>query len=116
MRTAFRLDDVPVHRDSRQREETIFRASSGVVLCVVVVLVFWSMIGDGGLVVRHNQGDEAKALRERIAQEQSRSQLLLARVELLKSESFELERVAREELGLVREGEIVFDFRPPGIR
>ncbi len=116
MRTVFRLDEVPARPDPRQREQRLYRVASAVVVCVVLVIMFGSMIGDGGLVVMHNQRDEAASLRERISQEQARARALSTRVESLRSASFELERVAREELGLIREGEIVFDFRPATIR
>ena len=116
MRTAFRLEDVPARQDPRLREQRVYGIVLAVVVCFAAVTLICSMIGDGALVVMHNQRDETRALRERIATEQARAEMLLARVESLRSASFEVERVAREELGLVREGEIVFDFRPPAHR
>jgi cell division protein FtsB len=80
------------------------------------VAISSSFIGDGGVTVIYQQSRYKKLLAAKIQEEEARRESLLARIEGLKNDPLEVERMAREELGLVRESELVFDFREAGPR
>ncbi len=82
---------------------------AGLVL-VLLLLQYRLWLADGGLA-------EVVRLRERIASERERNQQLEERNQLLEQQVLELqsgnrviEQRAREDLGLIKEGEIYFQF------
>ncbi len=86
------------------------------VLGIAALAIVSSFIGDGGVTVIYQQSRHKKLLAAGIQREEARRETLLARIEGLKHDPLEVERMAREELGLVRESEIVYDFREAGPR
>ena len=54
---------------------------------------------------------ELEQTRERISRLRSEAQQLHEQVELLKTDPRAIERIARDELGMLRRDEILFDFR-----
>jgi cell division protein FtsB len=119
MPIVFKSDAQAVHgpdRSTGQREPSrFFRIALLTAVGCSLLAILSSFLGDGGLMVILQQRRVKQDLLVRITAEEMRSARLSARVEALKNDPTELERVAREELGLVREREIVFDFRtaPP---
>jgi cell division protein FtsB len=118
MRIAFKTDvqEVPERRPSHRGTSRTFRIVFLAVVGVSALALLGTIVGDGGVTIIYQQNKVRKDLEVRISAEENRRLRLLARVESLQSDPSELERVAREELGLVREREIVFDFREPGPR
>ncbi len=118
MRITFRTDgqEVTDRRSTRQDAPRSFRIVFLLIVGISLLAVLGSFVGDGGLTILYQQTRVKADLQARIFAEQTRRQRLVARVDNLKNDPFELERVAREELGLVREREIVFDFRTSGPR
>ncbi|HYL81918.1 MAG TPA: septum formation initiator family protein, partial [Candidatus Acidoferrum sp.] len=83
----------------------------------LVALVAVSVLGNRGLV-RLYQMHRDKAVMEREIEQLSAANAALAdEVRLLKADPARIEGIAREELGLVKPGELVYEFqaapRPP---
>ncbi len=85
---------------------------------LIVVLIFiafaWMLIiifGEKGFFSLHRMGlelREMKEVNERIREENKR---LIRELYLLKNNKKYIEEIARKELGLIREGEIVYQFK-----
>jgi len=81
----------------------------GVGLVVLIILVF-TVFGDNGLISLVRDKRHEKSLvqeKERIEKENKE---LRQEIERLKNDPSYVERLAREELGMVKEGEIVYMF------
>jgi cell division protein FtsB len=81
---------------------------------VAVVLLVLALVVYGGnslIRVLHMKGD-IEALERDLAALRVQSEKLTATVEQLRNDPGYVEKLAREELGMVREGETVLKFRP----
>jgi cell division protein FtsB len=67
-----------------------------------------AMFGQGGLLDLLRLHEDLGTARAELAEQQARVQSLRRQVERLRSDPAARERVAREELGLVKPGEVVF--------
>ena len=114
MRIIFRIDDGTQSRYRKEPQSRFFRIAALAVIGIFLLVLVGSVLGDGGLIRIYQLTKDRENLQSRIGVEEVRQQELLGRIAALKDDPGELERIAREELGMVREGEIVFDFRPPG--
>jgi cell division protein FtsB len=103
-----------VGRGRSPRQQKAFRAALLLVLVLCGLALWASLTGDGGITVMYEQRALIRELEGKIALEEARKHRMLARIDALRSDTFQLERIAREELGLVREREIVYDFRAKG--
>ena len=52
-------------------------------------------------------------LRQQLAEAEARRDELRERIELIETDEFELEKLAREKLGFVKEGEILYKYEDP---
>lgn len=80
-------------------------------ILALIALVVGSLFGDGGMLHLLEQRERSKALRtevEKLRQENSR---LAAEILALRQDPRAVERLAREELGMARPGELVFLIR-----
>jgi len=87
---------------------------AGVLLLVLVVA---SIVGNRGLVRLYQMQQTRAALEREIEQLTATNAALAEEVRAFRTDSGRIEAVAREELGLVRPGELVYEFRtaaPPG--
>jgi cell division protein FtsB len=117
VRITFRTDTQALPGKGRPAYESrAFRIALFLVIGCSFLSVLGSFLGDGGLMFIYQQSQNKRDLRAKIVAEEAHRQQLLARVEALKHDPFELERVAREELGMTREREIVYDFREQVLR
>lgn len=80
------------------------------VLVVAVVAVPLLLLSEAGLPRYRALREELAGLRERNAQLRDEVLLLKERVERLRSDPTEIERIARDELGYVKADEVVLDF------
>ena len=79
---------------------------------LLVLLLGFALFGDKGvlrLVKAYHQKQELQAQVEQLQQENRRLQ---QEIEALKNDPQTIERLARQELGMVREDEIVYQFPP----
>jgi cell division protein FtsB len=72
-----------------------------------------SVFGGGGLCELWRLHHERATLRDEVFRLLQENDALRQRIVLLRHSDRDLERLARQELGLVRDGEIVYRFRPP---
>ena len=81
---------------------------------LVAILLFGlvAFIGDLGLLDLWRIEDESERLQARLVEVQEENRLLEREIRSLKNDPDYLERVARQELGMVREGEILYRFAP----
>jgi len=75
---------------------------------VAAVLVLLSLMDGGGFRRSFALSRELAELEEKNGALRERNQALIEEIELLRSDPRALERAAREELGYVRPGELVF--------
>jgi len=79
---------------------------------VVILLGIFSAVGERGLVPLYRLARTRADLEREIARLREANAQLAEEVRALREDPGRLEAIAREELGLVRPGETVFDFRP----
>ena len=80
---------------------------------VVILLVILSAVGERGLVPLYRLSRTRAELQREIARHRESNAQLAEEVRALREDPAHLEAIARDELGLVRPGESVYDFRPP---
>jgi len=81
-------------------------------LMVLVILVF-TVFGDHGLLKLVRSDRQKQAFVEQVEKLRSENAVLEERIELLTNDFDYLERIAREDLGMVKPGEFVFQFTEP---
>jgi cell division protein FtsB len=81
----------------------------------LALLLLQDIFGTHGvLAMRHSQQDAAE-IRKKIEQLDAENQKLQDRVKSLKTDPASIEKIAREEMGLARPGEVIFKIPPrPG--
>lgn len=101
------LPSVTVH-DSRRATQVTLKAV--VLLASVVSVVFFIsfMFSDRGLPELQHARTRVAALHADIARLESENARLRAEIESVKRSSYAIERIAREDLGMARKGEIVY--------
>lgn len=83
------------------------------IIVLILITIAWMLIlifGEKGLLSLHRMGmelNEMNEVNERIQEENKR---LVKELYLLKNNKKYIEEIARKELGLIREGEIVYQF------
>jgi len=87
---------------------TRFLAVAGGALLALLLLVY----GTSGLVRVRAMKQEMRAMEREVAALRTRAQQLTEMVEKLRHDPATIEKLAREELGYVREGETVLKFPP----
>jgi len=89
-----------------------FRRHLKLLVLVLVVLAAASVMGNRGLMrLYHLQRERAELTRE-IDRLRTANAALAEEARPLKSDPSGIEAIAREDLGLVKPGEIVYEFRP----
>jgi cell division protein FtsB len=78
---------------------------------VFIALVVGSLFGDGGILQLWEERARTEALEHEIQRLRVRNSELAEEIHALRSDPQAIERLAREELGLVRPGETVFLIR-----
>ena len=108
-RVAFAPVRQPPVRRRMLRQRFAIVAAAGVSLALVVAILFGSR---GVLHLRALVGEET-AIKQRIADLLEENQRLRTQVRQLRDDDRYLERLAREQLGFVHPGEVVYRFAAP---
>jgi cell division protein FtsB len=82
-------------------------------ILALIALVVGSLFGDRGILYLFAQRERTEALRHEIHDLRAQNGLLAEEIRALRTDARAIERLAREDLGLVREGEVVFLIREP---
>ena len=77
----------------------------------LIALVVGSLFGDRGMFQLVTQRQKAQALQRQLEELRSENATLAAEIAGLRSDPRAIERLAREQLGLARPGEVVFVIR-----
>lgn len=104
-----------VAREERSGEVGLRRKAATLAsIIALVALIVGALFGDRGLLHLLDQRQRAEALAHEIEELKAENAQLAAEIAALRSDPRAIERIAREELGLVRPGETVFLVRDPG--
>jgi cell division protein FtsB len=81
--------------------------------CLIALLLIHAVIGERGAIhLWRLQGEKAK-LDEQNYRLQKDNESMREKIARLRSDNYFLEKIAREELNLVRPGEVIYRFRAP---
>jgi cell division protein FtsB len=80
----------------------------------LIALVVGSLFGDRGMLQLVTQRQKAQALGRQLDDLRTENVALAAEISALKADPRAIERLAREQLGLARPGEVVFVIRDDG--
>lgn len=94
-----------------KRPQIVFVLAAAATAFIVLLTIF----GERGLVEVYSLKHKVSATSEEISSYEQKNKELLERIDKLKHDPFTIEQIAREELGLVRPGETVYEFvdEPP---
>lgn len=84
-------------------------------MSVLVLMLFFLVFGEWGLVHYRRLSEERRLLEERSQALQRENELLREKIYLISKDDRYLEKIAREEFGLARKGEIIYLFPANGV-
>jgi cell division protein FtsB len=87
-----------------------------IALPVLALLVGWLGFGERGFIHLYRMEGERKVFLEKISLLEKENQRLLEEIDRLRSDREYMETVARRELGMVKENEILYRFEKKGDR
>lgn len=95
------------------RPETSLRRKAATLasLCALIALVVGSLFGDRGILHLMAQRERAERLQREIEELGAENGRLAAEIAALRRDPRAIEKLAREQLGLARAGEVVFLIR-----
>jgi len=82
-------------------------------LSFILILAFFLFFGEKGILHRLRLQRELARIKETNTKMAEENQKLKEEVRRLQSDRKYLEEIARKELGMVKEGEIIYQFDPP---
>lgn len=82
-------------------------------LLIVVALLALALFGEEGIFRAYKLSRERQRLEQEVSRLKADNEALRREIELLRSDRSYLEGLARRELGMVREDELVYQFLPP---
>lgn len=82
----------------------------GVTLGAAALMVVLALADENGILSRRAKAREIAAMRATVARLQAEQKELEERLDNLAGGRFEMERIARERLGWVRKGELIYHF------
>ena len=85
-------------------------------LILLILLLFFLTFGEWGLVHYWRLSEERRLLEQKTHAMQRNNELLREKIYRLRKDDRYLEKVAREELGLAKDGEIVYRFPSSGVK
>ncbi|NWF94057.1 MAG: septum formation initiator family protein [Syntrophaceae bacterium] len=83
------------------------------ILLLFLTLLFLAFFGEKGILYLLRQQKELARIREMNVKLEEENRKLREEVRRLHHEKRYIEEIARKELGLVKEGEIIYQFDPP---
>ncbi len=81
------------------------------VIGLFFLIVFWLFLGKNGFLNLYRMEKQRERLLQRIYQIQMENRRIALEIERLKNDPRYIEKVARKELGLVKENEIIYQFK-----
>ena len=82
----------------------------------LALMLFFLVFGEWGLIHYRRLAEERRSLEERSQALQRENELLREKIYRISKDDRYLEKVAREEFGLVRKGEIIYLFPNGGVK
>ncbi len=98
-------------QDPAQRRTRLRRPGLILLLCFLGLLLLLSLLGDRSLLQLYQMGRVRAHLEQEIETLKHENALLRQEVEAMRRHPSQTEEIARRDLGLVRPGEIVYQFR-----
>ena len=83
-------------------------------MAALALMLFFLVFGEWGLVHYQRLAEERRSLEERSQALQRENELLREKIYRISKDDRYLEKIAREDLGLAKEGEIIFLFPSGG--
>ena len=83
-------------------------------MAALALMLFFLVFGEWGLLHYHRLSEERRSLEERSQALQRENELLREKIYRISKDDRYLEKIAREDLGLARKGEIIFLFPSEG--
>lgn len=83
-------------------------------LCLLLILGFFALFGDKGVLHLLRLRKELTRIKETNVKIEEENEKLKEEARRLQHEKRYIEEIARKELGMVKEGEIVYQFESPG--
>jgi len=80
------------------------------ILLIISVMIFFTFFGDKGLLKVYRLRRELKEIQQANMELQQENERLRAEIDNLRTNRKYIEELARRELGLVKKGEIVYQF------
>jgi cell division protein FtsB len=102
----------PTMSFAEQLREFLRRNANWFVAAALSLLLLQDVFGTHGVLAMRRAQKEAASVEEEIHQINEENQQLQDRVKSLKTDPQAIERIAREELGLARPGEHIFETAP----
>ena len=87
-----------------------FLKLSFIILVLLSLIIAWLGFGERGFIHLYRMEKERQAYLEKIHHLEKKNQELLGQIERLRKDKEYIESVARRELGLVKENEIIYRF------
>ena len=81
------------------------------VIGLFFLIVFWLFFGKNGFLNLYRMEKQRERLLKRIYEIQMENRRIALEIERLKNDPRYIEKVARKELGLVKENEIIYQFK-----
>ncbi|MDH5405823.1 MAG: septum formation initiator family protein [Candidatus Aminicenantes bacterium] len=96
----------------RTKNTLSFTQKTAWVLFIIIIIsvIIISLAGDNGVLELYRRKLIYQHLEDEISKLMQENERLQKQIRLLKEDSFTIEKIAREELGLVKQGEIVYLF------
>ena len=100
--------------NEQNRPLSFLRRQARTILAIFLfALLIQDIFGAHGFLAMRRTQKEIERLRQEIQQVNAENRELAGQVKALKSDPRMIERIAREEMGLARPGELIFKLPPP---
>ena len=100
-------------RLKEKKAPSLLRRNAGLILGLALLAVFvHDIFGDHGFLAMRRGQQEAWKVRQEIQKIDTENRQLADQVKALRTDPVAIERVAREEMGLARPGELIFKLPP----
>jgi len=97
-------------KNKPQQKKKTFNLSFIAMLCIFLFLLFLSVFGSSGIIKVLQMNRKIDLLNQEIVFMEKENKRMLDQIHRLKEDAFSIEKLAREELGLVKPGERVYEF------
>jgi len=102
----------PLARKSAPKQTFVQRWGSTIFILLLMALVAHVLFGEHGFLAMRRAQKEVEKLRQDIAQLNADNKQLSEEIQALKTDPQLIERIARQEMGLAKRGELIFKLPP----